>query len=115
MSLITQLHDQKNALDYLESELGENNSYYMDVKNSFFHRNLFMFGSIAVNTALLVGAVAFYRVRYGDVGTFMAVVFLSVFMAINIACAVFENSTSTGFWKWNRYYNLWLGSVTTYG
>lgn len=108
MSLITQLHDQKNALDYLESELGEDNAYYKDVKDAFSHRKLFMFGSIAVNTALLVGAVALYRVRYGDVGTFMTIAFLSVFVIINIACAVFENSTCTGFWRWNRYYNLWL-------
>ena len=108
MSLITQLHDQKNALDYLESELGEDNAYYKDVKSDFSHRKLFMFGSIAVNTALLVGTVAFYRVRYGDVGALMATAFLSVFVIINIACVVFENSTNTGFWKWNRYYNLWL-------
>lgn len=108
MSLITQLRDQKDALDYLESELGEDNSYYKDVKSSFSHRNLFMFSSIAVNTALLVGAVALYKVIYGDVGTFMTIAFLSVFVFINLACAVFENSTSTGFWKWNRYYRLWL-------
>ena len=108
MSLITQLHDQKDALDYLESELGEDNAYYKNVKKDFSHRKLFIFGSIAVNTALLVGAVAFYRFRYGDVGTFMTIAFLSVFVFINLACAVFENSTSTGFWKWNRYYNLWL-------
>ena len=108
MSLITRLRDQKNALDYIENELGEDNAYYKDVKSDFSHRKLFMFSSIATSAALLVGTVAFYRVRYGDVGTFMTIAFLSVFVIINIACAVFENSTRTGFWKWNRYYNLWI-------
>ena len=46
MSLITQLRDQKDALDYLESELGEDNPYYKDVKSDFSHRKLFIFRDV---------------------------------------------------------------------
>lgn len=108
MSLVTQLHDQRKALDYLRRELGEDNAYYSDIKKDFSRRNLFMFGTIFADTVLLVGAVAYYRIRYGAVSPFMTVVFLSVFVAINLVCAAFENSPNMGFWKWNRYYNLWL-------
>lgn len=108
MSLVMQLHDQKKALDYLKQGLGEDDVCYLDLKDDWLHRTLFMFGAIITSTVFLVGAVAFYGIRYGNVGTFMAFVFLFVFLSINTACAVFENSLSVGFWKWNRYYKLWL-------
>ena len=108
MSFVMQLHDQKEALGYLKRKLGEDNPCYRNLKKDYLHRKVFMFGTIIASTALLVSAVAFYRIKYGDVGSFVSFVFLFVFISINIACSAFEDSLSVCFWKWNRYYRLWL-------
>lgn len=102
------LRDEKNALDYLKQGLGEDNACYLDLKDEWSHRTLFTFGAMVTSTLFLVGAAALYGIKYGNVGTFMTFVFLFVFLFINIACSVFENSLSVGFWKWNNYYRLWL-------
>ena len=108
MSLAMHLQDEKNALDYLKQELGEDNFCYLDLKNDWLYRTFFTFGSIVAETILLVSAVVFYKNKYGDIGAFMTFVFLLVFLSINTACAVFGDSLNIGFWKWNRYYRLWL-------
>lgn len=108
MSFVMQAEDQKKALGHLKQELGEDSLCYRDLKIDFTHRMLFMYGSIIASTALLVSAAAFYRNKYGDIGTFTTFVFLFVFLSINIACSAFEDSLNIGFWKWNRYYRLWF-------
>lgn len=109
MSFVTQIADHKNALAYLKKELGEDNLRYLDLKTDFTHRMTFTFGAIFVSTAFLVGITAFCKVTYEDMGTLAWAALLFVFVAVNIACAAFENSLSVGFWKWNRYYyRLWL-------
>jgi len=108
MSFVMQISDQKKALGYLKQELGEDNPCYLDLKAVFSHRMLFTFGSIIASTVLLVSAVAFCRIKYGNVGSFVSFVFLFVFISINIACSAFEDNFDIGFWKWNRYYRLWL-------
>lgn len=108
MSFVMQISDQKKALGYLKQELGEDNPCYLDLKAVFSHRMLFTFGSIIASTVLLVSAVAFYRIKYGNVGSFVSFVLLFVFISINIACSAFEDNLNIGFWKWNRYYRLWL-------
>ena len=109
MSFVTQIADHKDALDYLKRELGEDNLCYLDLKTDFKHRMTFTFGAIFVSTVFFVGITAFCKIVYGDIGTFTRVVLLFIFIAVNMVCAVFEDSLNVGFWKWNRYYQrLWL-------